>query len=437
MSRARTLSLVLALAFATLAGACTTAAEPTSTSAVATIPAGPLTTTSVPPTSSATPPTVAALTPDPIEAPDGLAVLGVDGVISVARDGRLVAISDPTLIATQPSWAPDGVGLAWVEFDTAGQAGIGIMVGPGEPSRHVPIPFGAFYLLWSPDGHRLAFLGNNPVTLGLVDVAAGTAEVLDAGTPYYFDWAPTSDRLVTHIGGAGIAVGQPGRPTEILAPASVAFLAPEWTADGSAVLYVTGGPDDGLSAAAGNQPIAQPAMRTLVLRDITSGDLTEVVEFSGRISFSISPDGRRIAYSVTTGGEPLNFGPLVTVDLDGRDAVTISPRDVVAFEWAPDSRRLAFLSPSDDQTALQWAVGDGDTVVLFDPIVPSTTYLQSYLPFFDQYARGMTRWASDSSAIAVTVSTPAGDQIWLQPAGGGSPGLVGPGAMAVFAPSGS
>lgn len=424
-------SLVHAVVLAAVITACGTRSEPVPSTAAATLPAGPLTTT----TTSTTPsPTTAQPTLDEVAAPDGLAVLGTDGVVRVAADGRLVpAEADPHLSA-QPTWAPDGRRLAWVEFDSEGRPGLAVADGPD--TTHHSLPFGAFYLFWSPDGRKLAFLGNNPVTLGMVDVASGDVTALDSGSPYYFDWAPGSDRLLTHIGGVGIGIGPPGMPDETFAQASVAFLAPDWTPDGSGVVYVRGADGEGLSAAAGRQAAQEVPVRTLVHHDLESGTITELVEFSGRISFAISPNGERIAYSITGGGEPLNFGPLTSIDLLGGDPVTISPLDVLAFDWSPASDRLAFLTPNDDGTALRWAVGDGSSVQRFDSIVPSQTYLQSYLPFFDQYARSMTIWAPDGSAIAFPVSTPEGEQIWLQTLDGRRPGLVGPGVMAVFAPPG-
>jgi hypothetical protein len=60
-------------------------------------------------------------------------------------------------------------------------------------------------------------------------------------------------------------------------------------------------------------------------------------------------------------------------------------------------------------------VWDGQENRAYAAIVPSRTFLQAYLLFFDQYARGMTIWSPDSSAFAYAAIDPlGGNNIWVQ-----------------------
>ncbi len=390
-----------------------------------------------PTTSQAQPPreqTTVTQPPTPIATPDGLAILGVDGVLRTSSDGTLIEVgAGGDVFAVQPTWAPGGSVLAWGEVDSSGVGQIVIAAPDATSVERYDVPFVPFYLHWSPDSTKLAFLGGNPVTLGIADRTDETVDIAAAGTPYYFDWAPDSARLVTHVGEVGIAIGAPDERGPRIAPATRSFLAPDWTPDGSAVLYVVE-PESGIVASADGLPIAQveDPLLELVSYDVESEEPSTLIEFRGRISFEVSPDGASLAFSVTGADRTPNFGSLVTMDLESRIQTTVQ-NGVIAFEWAPDSTRLAFLTTTEDGTAVQWGIGNQDEVLVFGPIVPSATYTISYLPFFDQFARSMTRWAPDSSGIVYSAVGQTGDEIWWQPADGSKPGFIAAGSIGTFA----
>jgi Tol biopolymer transport system component len=103
---------------------------------------------------------------------------------------------------------------------------------------------------WSPDSSRLtyAILGVQSVTLNWLDMATGTitpfAQV--SGTVHYMDWSPDGTRLllgdsfnlrqydaVTHE--VSILYEQQGEKV----------IAPQWSADGQRILWLTGNPTNG------------------------------------------------------------------------------------------------------------------------------------------------------------------------------------------------
>jgi Tol biopolymer transport system component len=372
--------------------------------------------------------------------PGRLVVLGTTGGVSLSLGDEFLPLEvTPGGIAQQPTWAPDGGSVAWAEFDASGAAAVAVGRSDGSAVTRYDAPFGPFYFYWSPDASRLAFLGGNPIGLGLLDLSDGSIEVVDGGQPYYFDWSPDGTELVTHVGGEGLSVGVPGQAARPIEPSTGAFLAPEWIPGQTAIVYVraaAGTGDDGVTASAGGGLAAQTgvAVQQLMRLDLDGGTPAVLVEFSGRISFDVSPDGSAIAFSVTRGAEPLNFGPLTVLDLESGEQRSISPGPVLAYEWSPDSTTLALLAPSEDQLAVRWGVGGGgDEVEWFSPFIPTSTYSRAYLPFFDQYARSSTMWSPDGSTIVFTAVGPEGDEVWLQPVTGGDPDVLGPGSVASFA----
>jgi len=68
----------------------------------------------------------------------------------------------------------------------------------------------------------------------------------------------------------------------------------------------------------------------------------------------VSPDGTRVAYVSTRGGEPSNVW---IVDIDGRNSAQITASDSQESQpyWFPDGRRLAFLSTRNNHLGL-WSV---------------------------------------------------------------------------------
>src|SRR5690606_33840726 len=136
-----------------------------------------------------------------------------------------------------------------------------------------------------------------------------------------------------------------------------------------------------------------------------------------RITFSLSPNGDRVAYAVTPAGvATAAFGPLYVVELENNRTRELSAAPVMAFFWSPDGTKLAYLviDESGEVLRLRWQVWDGTTNKGYAAIVPSRIFLQSYLTFFDQYARSMTIWSPDSTAFAyAALDDTLGNNIWI------------------------
>ena len=79
------------------------------------------------------------------------------------------------------------------------------------------------------------------------------------------------------------------------------FPTPQWAADGERLLYAT----------------ADAVRQRLIVADLQGQELTELTDYPGRISFSLSPDGARVAYIVTERmARSSSLGPVSYTHLD-------------------------------------------------------------------------------------------------------------------------
>jgi TolB protein len=392
--------------------------------------------------------------PPPGYLPGRLLILEADGNISTTRpDGtdRLPLTQDagPSRLYRQAVWSPDAERIAWVAIDANGsEVQSALLTGrvDGSDRTRAEAESPPFYLYWSPDGERLAYLANGPagLDLGVLQPQGGQGHgvTLDQGSPFYFSWAPDGRRMLVHVGADRLALlGIDGTVTS-LQQLPGPFSAPQWSADGARLLYAVG--------AGGGQPrlLAAPA----------SGEpaaAQELFRFDGALSFSLSPDGRRVAYVETR--VPVGmaaYGHLFAIDANGIAGTEVYAGPVLAFWWSPDGQALLFLtldSPDapgstrqaafrpqqgDTGNRLRWHVWDGTQTRDFAPFLPSQTFFADYLRFFDQYSRSMTLWSPDSRAFVYAGSTGTEpDAIWVQRLDANArPQRVTTGSMATWSP---
>lgn len=359
---------------------------------------------------------------------DRIALIGEDGnVYTVDRKGqsKLAITSDAAMDQSAdvrrayvfPNWSPDDqqlafVGVSSVNNGTASLYAAGSKGGkPNEIFSSVDaLPF---YLYWSPDSKRVAFLAQDTqdaVTLGVANADGTGHNELDSGSPLYFSWAPDSQSVLSHVGGssrqsANAFIGlqsltTKGKPENLsLAPAN--FLAPAFSPDGKQIL----------SARVG----ASTAADELIVSDAHGSNARTIARFSGNIYFTWSPDGAHIAYlqMQRSGTNPKTELHVVATDGSGDQVATDD--SVLSFFWSPDSKKIAYLTrAAGGQSELQF-VAQGrqqpfpsmtwKVVSLADRQLTSlSTFLPtesfaSVIPYFDQYAQSIRIWSPDSSAI--------------------------------------
>lgn len=352
--------------------------------------------------------------PQPASVANGrIAYVGVDGYIyTIAPDGadrrrvtrdRLADVSSYNAMA----WSLDGQ-LAFVSSSTAGSA---VFTSQADGSAPVQVFSGGpdvapFYLYWSPDSQRLAFLApssSDRLALWMADHRQiNSSQVIVRGSPSYFSWSPDGQSLLMHVGGARMAVFRPaGSELTDLPDVPGGFQAPAWSPDGQRFLFVRD---------AGNQT------QEFVLAE---GENRRVL-FSSRtgLAFAWSPRGDRIAFAIPSPAEQFLYGAVAVLDPDSQERRVVAQGRIAAFFWSPDGQRLAVLNldasqPSPQGRALQaragaapgpqasalrlaWSVVDvaADTPVDYAAFYPTDSFLL-LIPYFDQYAQSLSLWSPD------------------------------------------
>jgi dipeptidyl aminopeptidase/acylaminoacyl peptidase len=345
-------------------------------------------------------------------------------------------------VYSQPTWSPDGTRLAFVE-STAAASGIqasgpavrvalhaqsapngSVHIAPvtGGETVVITTPFPPFYLYWSPDGSRLAFLGNDASIadqgFGLIDTATNTVERVDVGRPYYFAWSPTSDRLLVHAENRRLYYLALDGSKEVLDVTPGRFSAPGWHK--STQLF----------------PVLEGRRQILLLRTPDGTPLRDAADFSSAIAHGLSPDGERVAFIAL--GEDANafaLGPLI---VNSPEATIEIAEAAAAFFWSADGSKLLYLTPdmSGEHFALRWNVWDGTDSRTFERFLPTTTFFQQYLPFFGQYANSLSFFSPDGDYFTFAGSIEdRGDGIWIQDIDGDPVAeLIGPGEFSTWAP---
>jgi len=389
------------------------------------------------PNASSIAPNTPSAAPSGASAASRIAVVDAGGTL-VTMDGRGGSVTShaaPGIVFGFPAWSPDGSRIAAVGN---GPDGSSIWVfsvrrdGTGGNARPVVIYRSPdrppFYLYWTPDGRKLAFLASEPDGLSLRIAPADGSAPLDGsspgaiirrGAPLYFDWEG-ADRLLLHVGsGSSAFVGEVNLDGASVAPAIPGtgdFRAASASHDGRYVAYVRSGP-----GSSGEIVVAS--------RDGASRHSLAVF---GPAAFVFDPTGdtlASIAADTSTEDAPVfPLGPLRLIDAGSGAVRTLLEGWVIGFFWAPDGRTIAALRLAQpaDQTAdtapvllaaamarpvaaatpppgaeVRIAFVDVSTGVVRSEraVRPATGFLNELLPFFDQYALSHHLWAPDSTSI--------------------------------------
>lgn len=130
---------------------------------------------------------------------------------------------------------------------------------------------------WSSDGRSVAYF-TGAGCLHTVEVTAGSAESREAacGVYYYYDWSPTGDSLV-YGGERGLSIVGTGGGTRT-SLTGVEGEAPVWSPDGEHIFYI--------------------GRRKNIWRvPVAGGEPTQLTSQGRVFMYSVSEDGRRIAYT--------------------------------------------------------------------------------------------------------------------------------------------
>jgi Tol biopolymer transport system component len=380
------------------------------------------------PSSSETPATPSDVAPPTSLAPadatgDRLIVLRDDGnLASMAPDGgsvvALTTEAGPDVRVTQPVASPDGRYLAWVEI-RAGRASIVTATRAGEVRDQIPLRIAPFFLQWDPTSTDIAYLGNLGIGIGFGVIAAAMREPRDiavgGGSPLYLAWSPDGDELLVHAGTD--VLGRTDMVHDLRPTGDVPgkFQAPAWLPDGRTIV----------DRRHGN------AQQLIV---VDGADRHVLTSFRGGVLFEASPDGSRVAYRIDH-ADGSQAGMYVQ-DVDGGAPVRVTRAATTAFFWSPDGEALLLMTAEPGSAPVQrWRVWDGKERFASVPFLPSPTFAQEYVPFFDQYSQALTPWSPDGSAFAYAGIVAGKAGVWVQSVDEGTaPALVSDGTVVVWSP---
>jgi hypothetical protein len=398
------------------------------------------------------PPAAGPVTPAPAapgppasasELPGRLLVQLADGdLVTVRPDGSdvqaLVEDAGTDLRVLQAAWAPDGSRVAWSQIDTFDGAATGRIVTAdpdGGGRRETALDVAPFYLSWDPTSRRVGYLGadgSDRFHMGVVDDAGG--HLLARGSPFYFAWSPSGDRVLAHIGAERLEELDLAGDRDRLPSREGVYQAPLWSDDGRTQVYVErrGGGE----------------LQRIVARDTRTGDVRTLATADGAVSLVMSPDGATVAFQALNDDErdlydrtlPMRATDVgvTVVDVATGRAERVTIRPAVAFFWSPDGERLLILQPEYPPAgplSFRWVVSDGDDAFETDAFTPGISLLAEYAPFFSQYAQSLTMWAPDGSAFAYPADRPPNPtQIWIQPVDGSPAFALGAGSFVAWAP---
>jgi TolB protein len=336
-----------------------------------------------------------------------------------------------------PAWSPDGSLLAVIGNsslstvpDIDGASSAGFLTTLYESESQPP-----FYFYWSPDSRLVGFLTNDlgGLSLRVADLSVTVqSHVVATGQPFYWDWTPSGDRLLIHVGFSG-----EGARLDIVDPLTGAL--------GERVANPGHFQAPGISTSGRYQAFAEVGVRgdsRLVVRE-TTGNVLFSEPHQGQVALGWSPTSDLLAYVSPQRESPSFFGPLRLVDVETGQMRTLSQDTVLAHFWSPDGRMIAYFTlhgrdlggvqaaaprtksrhlgkMQDLEVALDLWVVDIDTANrrLVTTFIPSDLFLNRFLPFFDQYALSHRLWSPSSESLVLPMMDQGISRIFVVPLAG-------------------
>ena len=329
-----------------------------------------------------------------------------DGDVVADDPGRLVVWTDDSIsvldsdftdvdvtgAVSQVTAGADGT-LVWTRIEQNPPSVDAVI--DGDPRVTIDTPTVPFFYEWSPTGDRVALLGNAPtgagLLFGLIDVETEELTTIESPPPFFFDWSPDGTSLIAHVGGSVLRVidAETG-DIESLPEQSGAFPAPLWT-DRGIVIAAAIGP----TVSSPIVPVAyQSAGSEIVLIDPVDDSRSTLAEVDGPVRLFASADALALAVGVT------GTQRIEVIGWDGQTRATLGRGAIDLLQWSPDGSTLLWTERDADGALVPMTWTNGETAE-YASFRPSAEFANAYLPFWDQYDRTISLWATDSTTFSI------------------------------------
>ena len=380
-----------------------------------------------------------------------IAIVGSDDTVRLANPDApgapLPIASSPEHRCAWPVWSPNGQQLMYSAYPAAGSNGHGafrVISQPlGEPAtavytnepgtdaiaQHTP-----HYLMWSPDGSKVAFIAQT-LSSGMslmVANADGTgvpARLLD-GAPLYFCWSVDSEYIFAHARELHYLIRLSDPEPAQVPVASMGYQAPSVSFH------------DGRIAMCGEM---SDTAQAIIVATIQGG--AEIVgEVEGLVAVSWRPDRGQLGIASGLNRSSGYYDRLTLLDANSTAERVLMEEPMLCFFWSPDGSKIAFIAPSEDaQGSVRWGVLDlaTDEIRYLADFLPSREQLTMFM-FFDQYGQSHGLWSPDSGKLLFAgipgkmqargpLPDGSASAVYIADVSGGDePALVGPGSIGVW-----
>jgi hypothetical protein len=322
--------------------------------------------------------------------------------------GGWAMVQRPQEAWSWPTWSPDGewIGAFSVEGGDEESGPVRVVTLAIDGVRQVEwahIPnMSPIYLQWHPSGEAMSVLlqqGAELVLSLLRKERLGQVRPIEQGVPLFFNWTPSGDRVLIHVGhtedpNGRLMLRDPmGDGEDVLydrAPGS--FCAPVFPGDRAVVA------------------LRKPDGSSEVVACAPDGtDPVSLLERRGLVAVLPAPDGSPwLAVACAPKGESTPYRGIDLVNVETRETRQLTTSDCLAFFWSPTAEYILYAVVDSDANCLFWHkvdVATGETLPLgsFWP----TRDILFFLHFFDQYAQSHSLISPDGRYI-VFAGYPAG-----------------------------
>jgi dipeptidyl aminopeptidase/acylaminoacyl peptidase len=321
--------------------------------------------------------------------------------IELSSDGEWLAYTVKTnrrsVSITFETWARTGVHDVFTGTDVRV-----LKIATGESRTLTGGKYNNYFPVWSPDGHYLAFLsdrdGSGQLKPWIWDTMRNQMRKLSDLSVRQFgqiEWMPDGRRLVIPVLPARLSLEDYVKRVTYASGSRNVSLS-NVVLGSTAILYQSSESGfklrEGAAADAWN---LDTMTRDLVSIDVANGSVRMLVRGQRIANFLVSPDGSRIAYTISKrfekpGSQQILYDLLTTEFSSSREQVVASDirlgYDGAQFSWSPDGRHLAYRSYGPAEDARDCFVSDlaGGSPRKLTTLLPGQRGPSSGIPVWDR-----------------------------------------------------